>query len=468
MATAAETDASSWENLELDKLSLAERPDRPKASATAEGSTAEASGETVESKSGADEPQTNSPPDAKPAEATASPPKIDPALHDALLSVEHRLTVLRFEQEVAAFVGNPQLSELTFMEQLPGYERLLAHRVAQYYGLETWTVIDGEHRGKISARKTASTAVPKTKLADVKPVQAPAAETAQVSRVLLKKKSVDRNGRLTPNSDNSRPNQPNGRSVQQREQEYHQARARIFGESSGGEPGRAGPTGPGEAARRPASTPRYAAAQAAGPRGTVSNGNLGKKAVFRNREEELKDPDYRRGANRFTPRFDPGFGEQPSGPQGMYMRPTYSSEFPSLATTGGHQRGQGGGPTYPGGTNSSSSGSNNSYPQQQGGPYGHGSAHQPASPYGQGNAAQQKARPQQPLGAPRRAQQAQQMYHPQQPHSRNINRSNSNSSLHSASSQRGVVQYVPKQTAASAAAGAAAVTSSAAQQPAQQ
>ena len=38
-------------------------------------------------------------------------------------------------------------------------QRLLCHRVAQYYGLDTSTIDEGEDQGKILARRTAITAI---------------------------------------------------------------------------------------------------------------------------------------------------------------------------------------------------------------------------------------------------------------------------------------------------------------------
>jgi len=60
------------------------------------------------------------------------------------------------------------------------------------------------------------------------------------------------------------------------------------------------------------------------------------KAQLRNRQEDLSDPDFRR--NRHSgPRFDPGYGDDivRGGGGGIYVHPTYSSEFPELAVGGG-------------------------------------------------------------------------------------------------------------------------------------
>ena len=43
------------------------------------------------------------------------------------------------------------------------------------------------------------------------------------------------------------------------------------------------------------------------------------------RQEELRDPDFRRAHAGYGQRFDPGFGEDPADQGGQYMRPTYSN-----------------------------------------------------------------------------------------------------------------------------------------------
>ena len=97
------------------------------------------------------------------------------------------------------------------------------------------------------------------------------------------------------------------RSVQEREQEYQRARARIMGDSGGGSGSGSGgvedsaavpvqPTGGrgsgsgggGGGGARPAAQRRTGSAGSGGQNG------LQRKAVLRNKDEELRDPDFRR------------------------------------------------------------------------------------------------------------------------------------------------------------------------------
>ncbi|CAI6005350.1 unnamed protein product [Closterium sp. NIES-64] len=96
-----------------------------------------------------------------------------------------------------------------------------------------------------------------------------------------------------------------------------------------------------------------------------SGGRKGRNvAILRDREKEKQDPDYQRGYDRFSQRFDPGFGAQAPNPYGMQpiYAPvvTYASEFPSLSPSApannaaaGNRTGRGGpggaGPARPGG-----------------------------------------------------------------------------------------------------------------------
>jgi hypothetical protein len=79
---------------------------------------------------------------------------VDAAIADALKSQKNRQTVLRFEEDVVDFVQSSTGEAYHFPLSLSGYQRLLAHRIAQYHGLQTSTVDDGgDEHGKIKATK---------------------------------------------------------------------------------------------------------------------------------------------------------------------------------------------------------------------------------------------------------------------------------------------------------------------------
>ncbi|GAB4823726.1 hypothetical protein N2152v2_010772 [Parachlorella kessleri] len=332
---------------------------------------------------------------------------VDHALRDALCHPKNRASVLKLEEEVEAFVLSSQAPQYIFSRDMTSYERLLAHRTAQHWGLETTTISQGPDQGKIVAYRGPHARVPKVKLSQV-PVsieELPSGATLSspgspvpAPRVLVRK----RPDRLGPRGAGLSAQQADYlqagvvaglpyadgaaaagfRSVEERQQEYHRARARIFGGEGASaymqQPQQLGlPPGAqavyGTAGGLPASPmhspfpvspPRPAAAggYGAAPAGWVPMGaggrgggaaNGGRKAVLRNKSEDMNDPDFRR--NRSGPRFDPGFGEETEAQQSIYIRPTYSSEFPELggqqAPAAGRSSSRGGGGGGPRRTN---------------------------------------------------------------------------------------------------------------------
>ena len=85
--------------------------------------------------------------------------------------------------------------------------------------------------------------------------------------------------------------------MEDREREYHKARARIFGN------GQAFDAGDDPQPANFAGAQRQSLTQGdGGPRneqmGPLRNGHRSKKAVLRNRQDELRDPDFQRGISR--------------------------------------------------------------------------------------------------------------------------------------------------------------------------
>ncbi|BDA44340.1 probable r3H domain-containing protein 2 at N-terminal half [Coccomyxa sp. Obi] len=119
--------------------------------------------------------------------------QIDEALQDALSNPKHRMLVLRLEDEVRDFVQSTR-STLLYGQSLNGFQRLLAHRVSYFYGLETCKVEEGAHQGKILASKTSWTRLPLVKLADSVRVVERSSGGADASRIFNKKKSAGSRG----------------------------------------------------------------------------------------------------------------------------------------------------------------------------------------------------------------------------------------------------------------------------------
>lgn len=286
--------------------------------------------------------------------------EVDQALKDALARHRHRNTVLLFEQEMEKFVRS-DLNEYVFEREMTTYERLLAHRTAQHWGLATATLnVQGPSQGRIVATRTESTGTPGILLADVEvkieeEVQNGQYGSGPTPRLLTRKGKHDRGNRQYPGG-YAYPGHGRHRNmhIDEREQDYERARARIFGDMP--PPGLGYPSpqgGPGMPQmipypyqmpmphQNPTSPRSLNHATYQGLRGHPG------KAQMRNRQEDLSDPDFRRG--RTMPRFDPGFGEDVQG--NMYIQPSYSSEYPELGHTSprnGAKQGNNGAPgPYP-------------------------------------------------------------------------------------------------------------------------
>ncbi|KAH7624982.1 hypothetical protein Ndes2526B_g00357 [Nannochloris sp. 'desiccata'] len=373
---------------------------------------------------------------------------VDHALRDALSRHKHRNSVLRLEAEVEDFVLKSTEPSHNFSGEMSSYDRLLVHRTAQHWGLDTSTLSQGPDHGSILAVRTVRTGPPQIKLTDlpvtmeepvipVQPVQPMAAGDGDGAggAVSAPKVLVRRGDRPRGGTSNHSPGQHNGFShqrhqhsavsIEEKEINYEKVRARIFGAGGTGENnsnpavggggglnnvqgmypqqhmmphhpqmmmanhyhamqmqqqqqqqhgggGGGGGQGQGQGhayngsgnlrtqnhqqhqlsnqsvgnnassnARNGVKTNNAAANNT----NTFINNTNSTKAQLRNRQEDLSDPDFRRGRRNTGPRFDPGFGEDmmimhgggggSRQGQGMYVRPTYSTEFPSLGGGGG-------------------------------------------------------------------------------------------------------------------------------------
>ena len=91
------------------------------------------------------------------------------------------------------------------------------------------------------------------------------------------------------------------RTVQEREQDYSKARARIFGMQHNADASMSPQNSPqmqnSSLNMMNGSRPPNLGPMSGRGRGPPARMDQGKKAVFRNREQDLQDPDYRRGVN---------------------------------------------------------------------------------------------------------------------------------------------------------------------------
>lgn len=71
--------------------------------------------------------------------------------------------MLQLEADVSWFVANSRERQFVFTGEMSSYERLLAHRVAQHWGLETTIISQGPDQGRILASRSPRTGSPRVR-----------------------------------------------------------------------------------------------------------------------------------------------------------------------------------------------------------------------------------------------------------------------------------------------------------------
>eukprot|EP00249_Psilotum_nudum_P022569 c28569_g1_i2 orf=564-2009(+) len=297
---------------------------------------------------------------------------VDSFLREALQNYRDRFTILRLEQEVERFMRNPKQQQLEFQPMPSSYLRLATHRVAQHYYLKSmvvdFTTPDGT---RIIAQKTPESRFPTVRLADipVNHLEEERPDGTAIKKVAIKprpQKGLAWSGDCSGTGELA-IKLYQAKSMEERKEEYNRARARIF--NSGDFFGK-----PSEEAASLLENSQSCGRFPLGLRkvdaslvleksrdvtcrgvlndeaGWICNNNserepavrlklsANKVAILRDREKDRRDPDYDRTYERYTQRFDPGFGVNlgPFSMQAIYA-PMASSgtEFPQL---GGHTR----------------------------------------------------------------------------------------------------------------------------------
>ncbi|KAK2079719.1 hypothetical protein QBZ16_002114 [Prototheca wickerhamii] len=267
--------------------------------------------------------------------------------------------VLQLETDVSWFVVENQEPQFIFTGEMSSYQRLLAHRVAQHWGLDTSIIQQGPDQGRILATRTPRTGPPRLKLVDVPislaeltswPTQqryyqsGPQGMGGPTPRVLVRRRPDRGPLRRGGPSDLI----PSGHKLhfssnEDRELVYARARARIFANSLAAQQGAAAgeeaagqalhgaapaaappaevaePAGAADAAPADAETPRAAAA-------SPQNAAAVRKAQLRNKQEDLADPDFRGRGKGSSPWYEE-YGDGQGPPQGMYLTPAFSGEY---------------------------------------------------------------------------------------------------------------------------------------------
>lgn len=286
------------------------------------------------------------------------PPEVDQAIIDALLqgpgSFERR-TVGDMEEIVVAFISDTSRDILEFPSNLGAYPKMVAHRVAQAYGLMTSTVDYEEGPGRVVGTRTQQTCIRETRLIKMDLSQYSSVDHPSVSsssgnvtapRLLLRPNASD------PNQSSGSKKDVAGESkgsltLAEREEEYNRARERIIGtlelpqESPSGEPTPESSSSPapqpsstipvGPSSREESSV--QGAAGGGGGRGERGRGRggrfddgggrggggRGRRAVFRDRDRDMEDPDYTRRDGYSNPQM--GYDVHQQQLMGYYMNP---------------------------------------------------------------------------------------------------------------------------------------------------
>lgn len=206
-------------------------------------------------------------------------PAVDPFLVELLENPRYRLIVLRMELDIQKFMQNPELQEFEFQHFPTSYLRCAAHRVAQHYGLETTaadSIVNSSLVNKVIARKTPNSKFPSLLLSKILPKQSEG-ETSEKKKIVLRQRPKASTG----DAMGSEAKKNLMKSIEEREEEYDKARARIFSGSS-----------------------YIADKEVPLPNTQVVAQEVekysGKVAVFRDREKDRYDPDYDRSYDRYV------------------------------------------------------------------------------------------------------------------------------------------------------------------------
>ncbi|XP_022254084.1 cAMP-regulated phosphoprotein 21-like isoform X2 [Limulus polyphemus] len=136
-----------------------------------------------------------------------------------------RLTMLKIEQEIISLIKDSKRQSFKF-PHMSSYHRMLVHRVAAYFGLDHNVDQNGT---AVIVNKTKNTRLPETKFNDLIHDELVPDEP---KKLILKRDSVCfEDGKESPERQSSVDSRKS-KSIEEREEEYEKARARIFNQDS--------------------------------------------------------------------------------------------------------------------------------------------------------------------------------------------------------------------------------------------
>ncbi|XAR69533.1 hypothetical protein NMG60_11001159 [Bertholletia excelsa] len=161
-----------------------------------------------------------------PREKEVDASMVDPFLVEALQNPRHRLTILRMELDIQKFLQNSDLQQFEFQHFPTSYLRLAAHRVAQYYGLQTSVQenVLGGPGTRIVVKKLPESGYPSVCLSQIPARQSEYEKHEQVKIVMRPRLNRASSNEASEAGVKCNP----ARSMEERKEEYDRARARIF------------------------------------------------------------------------------------------------------------------------------------------------------------------------------------------------------------------------------------------------
>ena len=202
------------------------------------------------------------------------------------------------ELDIQRFMQNSDQHEFEFQHFPTSYLRRVAHRVAQHYGLQTFSLdntVDGSGTlgSQIIARKTPESKFPAVCLSEIPAKQTENRIADQVKIVIRQRPGKNS---LTDRELENRKNPV--RTVEERKEDYEKARARIFNSSR--------PTDVEDSQPLTSTDGRSFCSDRDELECYISTADENEKAreaasrvaIFRDREKDRWDPDYDRSYNR--------------------------------------------------------------------------------------------------------------------------------------------------------------------------
>lgn len=157
-------------------------------------------------------------------------------LHDFIIKTlknpRDRKFLMRLEQDFLNFIREP----VVFLHYPPmtSYHRMIVHRVAAYFGMDH--NVDQQTGKSVIINKTINTRIPENRFLELIPREESEDLESAVPRLILKRQNTPSDDSTPPKIDSPvlvhSMEDKRSKSIEEREEEYHKARERIFNQDS--------------------------------------------------------------------------------------------------------------------------------------------------------------------------------------------------------------------------------------------